>query len=165
MHPGAEGQPDPGVLTRLLCALTEAGVRFTHTTHQPVYTSVEAAQVRGVPLHTGAKALIMKAGDAVVMVVMPADLLLDSGALRKHLGVKRLRFATKEEVLELTGLTPGAIPPFGSLFDLPTICDPGLQETARINFNAGAHTNSIQMTYADYVGYESPTIAAVAKRA
>ena len=165
MQPGAEWQADPGVLTRLLGALTEAGVRFTHTTHEPVYTSAEAARVRGVPLHSGAKALIIKAGDAVVMVVMPADLSLDSGALRNHLGVKRLRFATKEEVLELTGLTPGSIPPFGSLFDLPTICDPGLQENERINFNAGAHTDSIQMTYSDYSRYESPTIAAVAKRA
>ena len=165
MQPGAEGQGDTGVLSRLLCALKEAGVQFTHTTHKPVYTSAEAAQVRGVPLHTGAKALVIKAGDAFVMVVMPADLSLHSGALRKHLGVKRLRFATKEEVLALTGLTPGSIPPFGSLFDLSTICDPALGENERINFNAGAHTDSIQMTYANYAGYESPTIAGVAKSA
>jgi hypothetical protein len=30
---------------------------------------------------------------------------------------------TSEEVMEMTGLAPGSIPPFGSLFGLPTLCD------------------------------------------
>ncbi len=164
MQPGAEGEDQPSVLSRLTVALQLAGIPFVHTTHKPVYTSPEAAAVRGVPLHSGAKALIVKAVDGFVLVVMPADLSLDSHGLRKHLGIRRLRFATKEEVFELTGLRPGSIPPFGSLFQRPTICDERLSENERINFNAGAHTDSFQISYDDYIRYESPTIAKVAKR-
>ena len=126
-----------------------------------MYTSAEAAEVRGVSLHSGAKALIVKGGENFLMVVIPADLSLDSHALRALLGTKKLRFATKDEVLERTGLTPGSIPPFGSLFNLPTYCDERLADNERINFNAGDHSVSIQMNYADYVAYESPRIAKV----
>ena len=151
------------VLVRLTTLLKEAGIEFLQTHHAPVYTSAEAAAVRGVSLHSGAKALIVKGEDAFLMAVLPADLSLDSGALRTILATKRLRFATKEEVLELTGLTPGSIPPFGSLFGLPTFCDKRLGENDRINFNAGSHGDSIQMSYADYLKFESPRMAAVSK--
>ena len=151
------------VLERLRSALSGAGVEFVHTQHDPVYTSAEAAEIRGVSLHSGAKALILKAGERFVMVVLPADLALDSGAVRKYLACKRMRFAAKEEVLELTGLTPGSIPPFGSLFGLPTVCDERLSENERINFNAGSHTDSFQLTYEAYLAYESPELARVAK--
>ena len=152
------------VLARLGHSLHSAGISFTQTQHSPVYTSAEAAEVRGASLHSGAKALIIKGGENFLMVVIPADLSLDSHALRTLLGTKKLRFATKEEVLDLTGLTPGSIPPFGTLFKLSTYCDERLADNERINFNAGDHCVSIQMTYADYIAYESPRIAKVAKK-
>jgi len=151
------------VLARLGRSLRSAGISFAQTQHRPVYTSAEAAEVRGASLHSGAKALIVKGGENFLMVVIPADLSLDSHALRSLLGTKKLRFATKEEVLERTGLTPGSIPPFGSLFNLQTYCDERLAENERINFNAGNHSVSIQMNYADYAAYESPRIAKVGK--
>lgn len=153
------------VFERLKRALSAAGVVFTHTHHRPVYTSAEAAEVRGVALHSGAKALIVKGDDGFVMAVLPADLALNSGGFRKLIGSKRLRFAAKDEVLEITGLTPGSIPPFGSLFDLSTICDEGLAESEHINFNAGSHTESIQMSYADYAAFENPRFASIARPA
>lgn len=154
---------DSQVFERLTTKLSDAGVEFQHTHHDPVYTSTEAAKVRGSTLHSGAKALIVKGGDDFLMVVIPADLSLDSNTLRKHLHVRRLRFASKEEVLSITGLTPGSIPPFGSLFGLPTLCDERLAENNSINFNAGSHTESLRMSYVAYVGYESPEIAKVAR--
>lgn len=151
------------VFERLVTALTNAGVSFTHLNHDPVYTSPDAARVRGTPLHSGAKALILSGGGAFRLAVMPADLGLDNNAVRKVLDLRRLRFATKEEVLGLTGLTPGSIPPFGSLFGFQTICDERLSDNERIVFNAGSHTDSIQMRYEDYVTYEKPQIARIAK--
>lgn len=134
-----------------------------HTTlhHEAVFTSAEAAAIRGTTLHSGAKALIVKAGEDFLMLVLPADLPLDSRASRQALGCKQLRFATKEELLTMTGLTPGSIPPFGSLFQLRTVCDDRLAESESINFNAGSHTDSVQMSYADYIRVERPQIARV----
>jgi Ala-tRNA(Pro) deacylase len=66
-------------------------------------------------------------------------------------------------VQQLTGLAPGSIPPFGSLFSLPTWCDERLAEQARINFNAGDHSISISMTYADYIAAEQPKVGTFAE--
>lgn len=151
------------VFRRLIAKLQAAGVPFSHLHHEPVFTSAEAAAVRGSTLHSGAKALIVKGADEFRLVVLAADMALDSNALRKVLGCKRLRFADPAEVRTLTGLAPGSIPPFGSLFNLPTICDADLADNDEVNFNAGSHTESIRMSYAAFVAVESPTFAAVAK--
>ncbi len=47
-------------------------VPFTVLRHEPVYTSEQAAAVRGTSLASGAKALVVKAGDGFVMLVLPA---------------------------------------------------------------------------------------------
>src|SRR5215831_15965060 len=127
------------VFDRLEALLHHQAVEFTVLRHEPVFTSEQAATVRGTTLSSGAKALVLKAGDSFVLAVLPADRKLDSKKARDALGVKGLRFATKEEVEQLTGLQPGSIPPFGSLFGLKTHCDPSLGENESINFNAGDH--------------------------
>src|SRR5204862_4465127 len=127
------------------------------------FTSEEAAAVRGTPLASGAKALIMKVGEEFVMLVLPADRKADSKKIRAAFGVKSLRFATREEVEQRTGLQPGSIPPFGSLFALPTWCDERLSEQPRINFNAGDHSISISMTYGDYLAAEQPKLGQYAE--
>ena len=149
------------VFDRLHERLRAAGVAFTVLRHEPVHTSEQAAAVRGVPLASGAKALVLKAGEAFVMAVVPADRKLDSKKARAALGSRSIRFATREEVEQLTGLQPGSIPPFGSLFGLPSWCDLALGASASINFNAGDHAISMQMSYADYVALERPTLAEV----
>ena len=146
----------PTVFDRLSGFLHGKGVEFSVLQHAPVFTSEEAAAVRGTSLASGAKALICKADEQFVLIVLPADRRLASKLVRKEMGVKSLRFATREEVEQLTGLAPGSIPPFGSLFNLPTWCDNHLSEQPRINFNAGDHAISISLTYADFVRAEAP---------
>jgi Ala-tRNA(Pro) deacylase len=145
------------VFDRIEAGLQSSGVPYQVLRHAPVFTSEEAAAVRGVSLSSGAKALVVKAADAFVMLVVPADRKLDSKKAKALLGVKNLRFATREEVEQLTGLQPGSIPPFGSLFGLSTYCDPALGLNETINFNAGDHTISVAMSYADYARVEKPT--------
>ena len=150
--------PAPSIFDRLYEWLQQSGVTFTVLRHEPVYTSEQAAAVRKTPLASGAKALVVKAGERFLMLILPADHKLDSRKARASLAVRELRFANREEVEKLTGLQPGSIPPFGSLFQLPTYCDPALAENESINFNAGDHAISVQMTYAGYVDLEKPTL-------
>lgn len=145
----------PSVFERVESLLNQHGIAFQVLRHEPVYTSEEAAGIRGTPLASGAKALICKGDAGFVMFVIPADRKLDSHAVRRAKGWRKLRFATREEVLELTGLQPGSIPPFGSLFGLPTLCDQRLGDNDVINFNAGDHRISVSMRYADFVLAES----------
>ena len=144
------------VFDRLSRLLTEKGVPFDVLRHAPVFTSEEAAAIRGTPLSSGAKALVCKVDDRFVLFVVPADRKLASKLVRKTAGAKSLRFASREEVEQLTGLAPGSIPPFGSLFGLPTWCDVALAAEERINFNAGDHAISISMLPADFVRAEQP---------
>jgi Ala-tRNA(Pro) deacylase len=153
--------PTPSVFSRIELLLQGKSILFSVAHHEPVYTSEQAAAVRGVPLASGAKALVVKIDDRFVLFVVPADRKLDSKKVRASLKVKAIRFASKEEVLQITGLEPGSIPPFGSLFNLSTYVDPALGQNETINFNAGDHSISVQMTYRDYLSAESPTPAEV----
>jgi len=83
--------------------------------------------------------------------------------VRRTLGIRSLRFATPEEVTELTGLLPGAIPPFGQLFGLPTYCDQAIADEAKINFNAGDRAISVAMAASDYLAVERPTLGRLAR--
>jgi len=147
-----------------VCQLLDAkSIPYEVLRHAPVFTSEEAAAVRGTPLASGAKALICKADDRFVMIVLPADRKLASKSVRKSEGVKSLRFASREEVEQLTSLAPGSIPPFGSLFGLATWCDERLADQPKINFNAGDHAISISIAYSDYLTAEQPKLGMYAE--
>jgi len=151
------------VFERLEELLQGKGIAFEVLRHAPVFTSEEAAAVRGTPLASGAKALICKVDEQFLMIVLPADRKLASKLVRKAANAKSLRFASREEVEQFTGLAPGSIPPFGSLFSLPTWCDERLSEQSRINFNAGDNAISISMAYTDYLMAEQPRLGLYAE--
>ncbi len=138
---------------------------FEEFEHAPVRTSEEAANIRdGYTLQQGAKALIVRVkipnqGKKFVMLVMPADQKFSSAKAQHALGAKDLRFATENEVEEITkGVKPGGVPPFGNLFDLEVISDSTLYNNEKIVFNAG-RTSSIGMLSADYKKLVQPIVA------
>jgi Ala-tRNA(Pro) deacylase len=151
------------ILDRLIALLEQHNVPFERMEHEAVYTSEEAARVRRTTLSSGAKALICKSDERYLMFVVPADRKLDSRAVRRSLGARQLRFATAEEVLQLTGLRPGSIPPFGSLFNFRTYCDEQLAVEPRINFNAGDHCVSLSLAFSDYRTVEQPVMGQFAE--
>jgi Ala-tRNA(Pro) deacylase len=151
------------VVERLVGWLRESGVEFQVLEHEPVRTSEEAARVRGTPLEDGAKALVVRADERYVHVVLAAHMRVDNAALREVLGTRKVRFATADELLELTGCVPGAVPPFGNLFGLPVLCDEGLTTRERIVFNAGSNAVSVTMPAADFVRLSGATVCRVAR--
>lgn len=153
------------VFDRIVALLDASGVGYEISRHAPVFTSEEAARVRGAPLASGAKALICKVAGEFVLFVMPGDRRLDSKQVRTTFKLRSLRFATREEVDELTTLKPGSIPPFGQLFGFATYCDETLAAQPRINFNAGDHAISVSMTFADYVAVEQPRLGQISTAA
>jgi Ala-tRNA(Pro) deacylase len=159
----AGGEEMSSVFDRLSVLLGRNDAQFNVIRHEPVFTSEEAAQVRGTSLSSGAKALICKLDGGFVMFVLPADRRLDSKAVRKQLEARSMRFASHDEILDMTGLKPGSIPPFGSLFGLKTYCDERLRDESVINFNAGDHAISISMAIAEYERVERPEMGTFAQ--
>jgi prolyl-tRNA editing enzyme YbaK/EbsC (Cys-tRNA(Pro) deacylase) len=146
-------------LTGRLFALLEAkGVPHRVLRHRPVRTSEEAARVRGTPLAAGAKALVCQADDRVILIVVPADRRLDNRAFRRQTGVRSVRMVDADRVEGLVGAPVGAVPPFGSLMNLPTYADRVVTERPEIAFNAGARDLSVTMAGPDYAALERPTL-------
>ncbi len=146
------------VYKKIVKLLDTSGVNYQKFDHEPVFTSSEAARVRGTDIHQGAKALVLTKDDDFMLLVLPADCDADLVSLKKSLKVKTLKMAPKESVYDKTGLTVGAIPPFGSLIGLTTYVDKRLSDNAEIAFNAGRHDKSIKMTYADFIKVENPKV-------
>ena len=146
------------VLNNIRALLNGAGVAYREIEHAPTRTSEESAQARGEPLSVGAKALLLRVEDTFRLFVLPANCKLDSGAVKRHFAVKSLRFVTPEELLALTGLAPGSVPPFGEpILPLELFADEMVGvEYGRVAFNAGSLTTSIVMATADWLMIAQP---------
>lgn len=145
-------------IRRLLAA---AGVPFSEMSHAPTRTSEESARARGEPLANGGKAILLKTDEQFRLFVLPADRRLDSAAVKRELGVRKTRFASPEELLSLTGLVPGSVPPFGPpILPFELFVDETIRGNDRIAFNAGTLTDSIAMTVADYLAVAKPRVFA-----
>jgi Ala-tRNA(Pro) deacylase len=152
------------VHAKLVALLRDQGVDFRLTHHDAVTTSAEAAAVRGAELRSGAKAMLVKGRDGLVLAVLAGDRKVDWKLLAPLVGGKGARFANDEELLTATGLSKGAVPPFGRLFGLRTIYDESLLEVETVNFNAGTHTDSISMARDDLIRVGGGELAAFSTR-
>lgn len=141
---------------QIIDLLDKNGIAYEALQHEPTKTCADSAQIRGTSPDQGAKALVCFADKKPVMVVLPCSCKLDSRLFKQVFGAKDLRLASADEVRQLTGLEIGSIPPWGSLFSLPTFMDEALAGQARIAFNAGDLCRSIIMPCADYVQLEKP---------
>jgi Ala-tRNA(Pro) deacylase len=152
------------IVSRIRTLLNEVGVTYETFEHEPVRTSLEASQVRKGGLHQGAKSIIVKAktpdGKRFLMFVMPGNTHFSEGLVKRALGFRDIRFASEDEVKNITGgVLPGGVPPFGTLFNLPVYADASLLENERIIFNAGDRRFSIALRAEDYARLVQPTIA------
>ena len=126
--------------------LQRESVAFREVHHEPTRTSEESARARGEELRVGGKALLIKVDADFRLFVLSADRKLDSGLIRTRFGAKKSRFASAEELMELTGLVPGSVPPFGApILPFQLYTDPSVFENQRIAFNAGSLTDSVIM--------------------
>lgn len=140
------------ILELIKSQIDQAGIDYREVAHEPTRTSEESAAARGEDLSVGAKALLLRTDDVFRLFVLPADCRMDSTAVRKYLRVKRTRFATAEELLQLTGLVPGSVPPFGDpILPFELYADVAVgKDTDKVAFNAGSLTHSIIMKASDW---------------
>lgn len=148
------------VSRRLKELLDGAKVSYQVTKHPEAFTAQEVAAVEHVPGKAMAKVVVVLADKKPVMAVLPATHRVNFDKLKALLGARSVRLETEEEFADLfPGCETGAMPPFGSLFNLPVVSDQVLREDARITFNAGTHTETVTVTYADFERLAQPTVA------
>ena len=152
------------VFEKIKRLLDENNVPYQVRIHEPVFTSEQAAKMRGYGLEQGlrrgAKAMIFRCKDKFVQCVLPAHKIVDIKKLKELVGC-RPELASAEEVLKVTDCEPGSVPPFGNLFNLQVFADPELND--ELDFNAGLHDASITMKRSDWEKVVKPRIIAVSK--
>jgi Ala-tRNA(Pro) deacylase len=93
------------------------------------------------------------------MVALPAPARLDLDAISRATGHKNLRLGLEAEFCKLfKDCDPGAMPPFGSLYDMPLYLDACLAASPEIAFQAGNHHELVVMKYAEYARLAHPMV-------
>ena len=139
--------------------LNKAGVPYEVTEHEPAFSAQSMAAAEHEPGRYVAKPVIVKADGKYVMCVLSACYKIDLRTLKKQLGAKKVELAEENEIGELFGdCKLGAEPPFGNLYDLPTIMDKALEADDHIMFQAGTHEKAIRMTMNDYRKLVAPQV-------
>lgn len=135
----------------LISILEREDIDYERTEHEPVYTSKGASEVRGVPLDTGVKAMVLERDDGeLILGLVPADHRIDLEGVGEAEGAE-VELADPDEVLEVTGCEIGSVPPFGHKQPLKTYLDPEVLDKDRVNFNAGKHEVSVDLDPEDLV--------------
>jgi Ala-tRNA(Pro) deacylase len=156
---GWNGDMENRVLESIREWLRRESVSFREVQHAPTYTSEESAKARGEEVRVGGKAILMKTDQVFRLFVLSAALRIDSAAIKQHFQIKKLRFASPDELREQTGLVPGSVPPFGApILPFELFVDPSVFAQERIAFNAGSLTDSIILSTEDYRRLAKPTV-------
>jgi Ala-tRNA(Pro) deacylase len=151
------------ILTKLREFLDQNKVAYEVISHRQAFTAQEIAAVEHVPGKQLAKVVMLRSGKDFIMAVLPAPLRVDLDSAKAVIGKVDLALATEQEFKGLfPQCEPGAMPPFGNLYNLPVYVDRALTEDEEIVFNAGTHTQTVKMKYADFARLVQPKIAAFA---
>lgn len=147
------------ILDRIRDHLRSRSIDFKEVHHAPTFTSEESATARGEDLRIGGKALLMKTGDVFRLFVLSASLKADSALIREKFGIKKTRFATADELKQLTGLVPGSVPPFGHpILPFELYADTSVTTNEKIAFNAGSLEDSIILRVDDWLRAANPEV-------
>jgi len=144
---------------RVIEFLDESAVRYEVTKHPPVFTAQQIAAVEHEPGQYVAKPVIVKVDGKFMMCVLSACYKIDMGALKSQLGAKSVELAKEKDIGKIfDDCELGAEPPFGNLYDLPTIMDKSLEKDDHITFQAGSHEKAIRMRMKDYQKLVKPKV-------
>ena len=142
--------------------LRTSGVPFRLLLHRPAPSAERLAHHLHIPGAWVAKAVLVRGDSGDLLAVLPATHRVDLTALARLLGLPSdsLRIASEAEVMAtFTDCEPGAVPPFGHLYGLPTFVDARLAEAPEIVVEANTRHEGIRLRYRDFEAVEAPRLA------
>lgn len=146
-------------LAKLTSFLDEHNIKYAIIQHSPAYTAQEVAASAHISGYEVAKTIMVKLDDEMAMAVLPASYRLDVERLREVTGADEVELASESEFEELfPECELGGMPPFGNLYDMEVFVADRLAEDEQIAFNAGNHTELLQMRYKDFERLVTPNV-------
>ena len=147
-------------LNKLKEFLDNSLVAYEVLTHPVAFTAQQLAAVQHVKGKQLAKVVVARNGSEFIMIVLPAPYHVELERARAATGRHDLEIARESEFASLfAGCEPGAMPPFGNLYNVRVWVDESLAEDEEIVFNACTHTQAIKMKYSDFARLVHPTVA------
>ncbi|NMB82480.1 MAG: YbaK/EbsC family protein [Ignavibacteria bacterium] len=139
--------------------LDQNNVKYVTIKHSVAYTSQEiaaSAHIKGKEL---AKTVLIKINGKMAMCVLPASYKVDFEQLKNAIGNENIRLANEMEFKDkFPECEVGAMPPFGNLYNMDTYVAESLLDDDEIAFNAGTHTELIQLSFKDFMNLVKPKV-------
>jgi Ala-tRNA(Pro) deacylase len=152
------------ISTRLQGFLDENHIPYSVMTHSTAYTAQGAAATMQISGKELAKTVVLWMDEEMILAVLPAPNHVRLDKLAAEVG-KPVRLATEQEFSSLfPDCELGAMPPFGSLYNLPVYVDESLAGDEAIVFNAGTHRDAIRMRYDDFVHLAKPRVSSFTQK-
>jgi Ala-tRNA(Pro) deacylase len=146
--------------TKLKDFLDQHRVKYVSVRHSTAYTSQEIAASAHVKGRNMAKTVVVKLSGKLALAVLPAKYNVDLPRLAEVAGAGFAELASEQEFeTHFPGCETGAMPPFGNLYGLPVYVEEALARDEQIDFNAGSHTELLQLAYADFERLVKPKVA------
>lgn len=146
-------------LQKLKELLNRNRVSFETILHSPAYTAQGIAAVTHISGKEVAKTVMVKLDGKLAMAVVPASHRVDLRRLQAATGATAVALASEAEFQDaFPGCETGAMPPFGSIYNLPVLVDETVTHDREIVFNAGTHTELVRLAYEDFARLEGPKV-------
>jgi Ala-tRNA(Pro) deacylase len=149
---------------RLEAYLRGQRVPFEVQRHRIAYSAQDVATIEHIPNELVAKVVLVFADGVLTMLVLPASHRVDLAHIAPAIGAKEVYLAGERELAAaFPDCEVGAMPPFGNLYGIRVYVDRLLTNDERIVVQAGTHTDTISMAYADYARLVQPHVADFAR--
>ena len=134
-------------------------IKYVSIVHSTAYTAQEVAASAHITGRELAKTIIVELDGRMAMAVLPANRKIVLQDLREVTGCDLVKFASEEQFQKkFPDCETGAMPPFGNLYGMDVYVAEALTRNEEIAFNAGSHTEVIQLRSKDFERLVHPKV-------
>ena len=146
---------------KIINYLKNEKVKYEPIEHRTVFTAHDKAATLKVKPNIIGKTLVLKADNDLIFVLIPGNKNLDKNKFKKTVSewrkkqnlkpIKNIGFISEKLMKnKFKGVKLGAIPPFGSLWKVPTFTDRALINQPKIIISSGDYNFSIKINTASF---------------
>jgi Ala-tRNA(Pro) deacylase len=136
----------------LFATLADLGIAHTTVEHPPLFTVEQSQALRGQILGGHTKNLFLRdKKQSLYLVVALEDAEIDLKGLHRKLGASgRFSFGSADLLMEVWGVTPGSVTPFGAINDTGTrvtvVLDTAMMEHETLNYHPLVNTMTTSLS-------------------
>ncbi|MCY4393517.1 MAG: prolyl-tRNA synthetase associated domain-containing protein [Rhodospirillaceae bacterium] len=149
----------PATEQDLYARLEALGIAWTTVEHPPLYTVADSKALRGELEGGHVKNLFLRDKNKTLwLIVAEEDRTVDLKSFRKRIGARgSLSFGSADLLMEVLGVTPGAVTPFGLINDaecrVTVILDEGLMAHRLVNVHPLRNNATTTIASADLLAF------------